>query len=110
MAQNLNNKLVVIDGVEYRLVAVEDKRDKVIVSMITPFGAIQSVHPRYDEDGDAFPLAEGKYEQDGHVFVVEYVAADEVSEHVGKPMEEMTPDDALLMAISLAMSETEDEE
>jgi hypothetical protein len=44
------------------------------------------------------------------VFVVEYVAADEVSEHVGKPMEEMTPEDALLMAISLAMSETEDEE
>ena len=36
----LNGKTIVIDGVEYRLVAVESKdtRTKAIISMETPFG------------------------------------------------------------------------
>ena len=44
----LNGKVIVIDGVEYRLVSVEkkDNRTKAIISMKTPFGYVQHVIDR----------------------------------------------------------------
>lgn len=109
MAQNLNNKLVVIDGIEYRLVMVEDTRNKVIVSMETPFGAIQSVHDRFIGD-EVFPLREGDYEFEGEKFNVKYVSEDEVAENVGKPLSELTEEDEFQMLLAVLAKELDTEE
>ena len=43
---NLNGKTIVIDGVEYRLTAVVDKRTMAVVSKRTPVGTFKFVVPR----------------------------------------------------------------
>ena len=59
----LNGKVIVIDGVEYRLVSVEkkDNRTKAIISLKTPFGYVQHVIDRENlRDG----IEEGEIEID----------------------------------------------
>lgn len=105
----LNGKTIVIDGVEYRLVAVEneDTRTKAILSMETPFGYVQQVVDREDlREG----VEEGDIEIDGKHFVVEFCTEDEVEGKVGKPVSELNPIDMLLMGLAEAMSEAEKEE
>ena len=109
----LNGKTIVIDGVEYRLVAVEneveneDTRTKAILSMETPFGYVQQVVDREDlREG----VEEGDIEIDGKHFVVEFCTEDEVEGKVGKPVSELNPIDMLLMRLAEAMSEAEKEE
>ena len=104
----LNGKTIVIDGVEYRLVAVEneDTRTKAILSMETPFGYVQQVVDREDlREG----VEEGDIEIDGKHFVVKFCTEDEVKGKVGKPVSELTPIDMLLMDLA-AMAEAEKEE
>lgn len=108
---NLNGKTIVIDGVEYRLVAIhskgKDNRTKAILSMKTPFGYIQQVVDREDlREG----VEEGDIEIDGKHFVVEFCTEDEVEGKVGKPVSELNPIDMLLMRLAEAMSEAEKEE
>lgn len=43
---NLNGKTIVIDGVEYRLTALVDKRTMAVVSKRTPVGTFKFVVPR----------------------------------------------------------------
>ena len=105
----LNGKKIVIDGVEYRLVAVEneDTRTKAILSMETPFGYVQHVIDREElREG----IEEGDIEIDGKHFVVEFCTEDEVEGKVGKPVSEMNPIDMLLMSLAEAMAEAEKEE
>ena len=105
----LNGKVIVIDGVEYRLVAVEneDTRTKAIISMETPFGYIQKVVDREDLCEGA---EEGDIEIDGKHFVVEFCTEDEVEGKVGKPVSELNPIDRFLMNLAEAMAEAEKEE
>jgi len=105
----LNGKTIVIDGVEYRLVAVEneDNRTKVILSLKTPFGYIQKVIDREDLRDD---IEEGDIEIDGKHFIVEFCKEDEVRSKVGKPVGELNPVEALLMRFAEATIEDEDEE
>ena len=103
---DLTGKVITIDGVDYKLVAVEktdktDKRNKVIVGMETPIGIVQQVFNRYAKNGSPFPLEEGKYEEDGHTFHVEYVADDEVDNKVGTPIDEMTDAERALALLGL---------
>ena len=103
----LNGKTIVIDGVEYRLVAVEneDTRTKAILSIKTPFGYVQQVVDREDlREG----VEEGDIEIDGKHFVVEFCTEDEVEGKVGKPVSELNPIDMFLM--SLAEAEKKEEE
>lgn len=103
---NLNGKKIVIDGVEYRLVAVEndDTRTKAILSMETPFGCVQQVVDRDDlRDG----VEEGDIEIDGKHFVVEFCTEDEVEGKVGKPVSELNMIDILMMGLAEAMSEAD---
>jgi hypothetical protein len=110
MAKNdLTGKVITIDGVDYKLVAVEkaDKRNKVIVGMETLIGIVQQVFERYAKDGSPFPLKEGKYEEDGHTFHVEYATEDEVAEKVGKPINDLTDEERMLALLGM-MAELED--
>ena len=105
----LNGKTIVIDGVEYRLVAVEneDTRTKAIISMETPFGYVQQV---VDRDVLRDGVEEGNIEVDGKHFVIEFCTEDEVEGKVGKPVSELNPIDMLLMGLAEAMAEAEKEE
>ena len=95
----LNGKTIVIDGVEYRLVAVESKdtRTKAILSMETPFGYIQQV---LDRECLREGVKEGDIEIDGHNFSVEFCNEDEVKDKVGKPISELNPIDMLMMSLA----------
>ena len=103
MKANLNGKTIVIDGVEYRLVAVEneDTRNKVIISMETPFGYLQQV---VDRECLREGVEEGESEIDGIHFVVEFCNEDEVKGKVGKPLSELNPIDRLMMGFDYSMS------
>lgn len=95
----LNGKTIVIDGVEYRLVAVEseDNRTKAVLSMETPFGYFQRVVDREDlREG----VEEGDIEIDGKHFVVEFCKEDEVEGKLGKPLGELNPMEMLLMSLA----------
>ena len=102
----LNGKVIVIDGVEYRLVSVEkkDNRTKAIISLKTPFGYVQHVIDRENlRDG----VEEGEIEIDGKHFVVEFCNEDEVEGKVGKPLSELNPlnpIDRLMMGFDYSMS------
>ena len=105
----LNGKVIVIDGVEYRLVSVEkkDNRTKAIISLKTPFGYVQHVIDRENlRDG----VEEGEIEIDGKHFVVEFCNEDEVDKKVGKPISELNPIDMLKMAFADTMSEADKED
>ena len=105
----LNGKKIVIDGVEYRLVAVEgkDARTKAIISMETPFGYVQQVVDREDlRDG----VKEGDTNVNGKHFIVEFCTEDEVKGKVGKPVGELSSIDMLMMSLAAAMSEGDNEE
>lgn len=105
----LNGKLIVIDGVEYRLVSVEkkDNRTKAIISMKTPFGYVQHVIDRENlRDG----VEEGEIEIDGKHFVVEFCNEDEVEGKVGKPLSELDPIEMLMMRLADSMSKSDKEE
>lgn len=105
----LNGKTIVIDGVEYRLVAVEneDTRTKAILSMETPFGYVQQVVDREDlREG----VEEGNIEVDGKHFVIEFCTEDEVEGKVGKPISELNPIDMLMMSLAEIMSEADKKE
>ena len=105
----LNGKTIVIDGVEYRLVAVEseDNRTKAILSMETPFGYFQRVVDREDlREG----VEEGDIEIDGKHFVVEFCKEDEVDGKVGKRISELSPIDLMLMSLAEATSEADKED
>ena len=109
MKANLNGKTIVIDGVEYRLVAVEneDTRNKVIISMETPFGYLQQVVEREClREG----VEEGESEIEGKHFIVEFCNEDEVDKKVGKPISELNPIDMLMMSLSATMGEDDKEE
>ena len=105
----LNGKTIVIDGVEYRLVAVEneDTRTKAIISLKTPFGYVQHVIDRENlRDG----VEEGEIEIDGKHFVVEFCNEDEVKGKVGKSFSELNPIDRLMMLLADSMSKSDKEE
>lgn len=105
----LNGKVIVIDGVEYRLVSVEkkDNRTKAIISMKTPFGYVQHVIDRENlRDG----VEEGEIEIDGMHFVVEFCNEDEVDGKVGKPLSELDPIEMLMMRLADSMSKSDKEE
>ena len=104
----LNGKTIVIDGVEYRLVAVDSKdtRTKAIISMETPFGHIQHVTDReHLREG----VVEGDIEIGGTHFSVEFCNAYEVDKKVGKPISELNPIDMMKMAFADIMSEADKE-
>ena len=99
----LNGKTIVIDGVKYRLVAVEneDTRTKAMLSMETPFGYVQQVVDREDlREG----VEEGDIEIDGNHVVVEFCKEDEVEGKVGKPVSELNQVDMLLIAEAMSES------
>ena len=105
----LNGKVIVIDGVEYRLVSVEkkDNRTKAIISLKTPFGYVQHVIDRENlRDG----VEEGEIEIDGKHFVVEFCNEDEVKGKVGKSLSELNPIDRLMMLLADSMSKSDKEE
>lgn len=109
---DLTGNVITIDGVDYKLIAVEktdktDKRNKVIVGMETPICIVQQVFNRYAKDGSPFPLKEGKYEEDGHTFHVEYATEDEVAEKVGKPISDLNDEERMLALLGM-MAELED--
>ncbi len=105
----LNGKTIVIDGVEYRLVEVEneDTRTKAIISMETPFGYVQQV---VDRDVLRDGVEEGNIEVDGKHFVIEFCEEDEVEGKVGKPISELNPIDMLMMSLAEIMSEADKKE
>ena len=105
----LNGKVIVIDGVEYRLVAVEneDTRNKAIISMETPFGYLQQV---VDRECLREGVEEGESEIDGIHFVVEFCNEDEVKGKVGKSFSELNPIDRLMMLLADSMSKSDKEE
>ena len=105
----LNGKTIVIDGVEYRLVAVEneDTRTKAIISIKTPFGYVQQVMDREDLiDG----LEEGDIEINGKHFVVEFCTEDEVEGKVGKPISELNPIELMMMHLAEAMNDADNKD
>ena len=105
----LNGKTIVIDGVEYRLVAVEneDTRTKAILSMETPFGYIQKV---VDREWLREGIEEGDIEIDGNHFVVEFCTEDEVKNKVGKSVRELNPIEMFMMTMHLAEAMADNEE
>ena len=105
----LNGKVIVIDGVEYRLVSVEkkDNRTKAIISLKTPFGYVQHVIDRENlRDG----VEGGEIEIDGNHFVVEFCNEDEVKGKVGKSLSELDPIEMLMMRLADSMSNSDKEE
>ena len=105
----LNGKLIVIDGVEYRLVSAEkkDNRTKAIISLKTPFGYVQHVIDRENlRDG----VEEGEIEIDGKHFVVEFCKEDEVEGKVGKSLSELDPIEMLMMGLADSMGKSDKEE
>ena len=105
----LNGKTIVIDGVEYRLVAVknEDTRTKAILSMETPLGYIQQVVDREDlREG----VKEGDIEIDGKHFVVEFCTEDEVEGKVGKPISELNPIELMMMHLAEVMNDADNKD
>ena len=96
----LNGKLVTIEGITYRLEMVEDKRDKVIISMNTKMGTLQTVCDRYNGD-DEFSLNEGEYEVCGEKFNIEYVCSDDLKEKLGTPLSELDVEDMLGLIIGM---------
>ena len=109
MKANLNGKTIVIDGVEYRLVAVEneDTRNKVIISMETPFGYLQQV---VDRECLREGVEEGEIEIDGKHFIVEFCNEDEVDKKVGKPISELNSIDIMKIVFGDTMSEADKED
>ena len=105
----LNGKTIVIDGVEYRLVAVEneDTRTKAILSMETPFGYIQKV---VDRECLREGIEEGDIEIDGNHFVVEFCTEDEVKNKVGKSVSELNPIEMFMMTKHLAEAMADNKE
>ena len=105
----LNGKTIVIDGVEYRLVAVEneDTRNKAIISMKTPFGYLQQV---VDRECLREGVEEGESEIDGKHFIVEFCNEDEVDKKVGKPISELNPIDIMKIVFGDTMSEADKED
>ena len=105
----LNGKKIVIDGVEYRLVAVEneDTRTKAILSMETPFGYIQKV---VDRECLREGIEEGDIEIDGNHFVVEFCTEDEVKNKVGKSVSELNPIEMFMMTMHLAEAMADNKE
>ena len=105
----LNGKTIVIDGVEYRLVAVEneDTRTKAIISIKTPFGYVQQVMDREDLIDD---LEEGDIEVNGKHFVVEFCTEDEVEGKVGKPISELNPIELMMMHLAEAMNDADNKD
>ena len=109
MKANLNGKTIVIDGVEYRLAAVEneDTRNKVIISMETPFGYRQQVVGREClREG----VEEGEIEIDGKHFIVEFCNEDEVDKKVGKPISKLNSIDIMKIVFGDTMSEADKED
>ena len=105
----LNGKKIVIDGVEYRLVAVEneDTRTKAIISVETPFGYIQKVLDRADlRDG----VEEGEVDIDGDHFIIEFCNEDEVEGKLGKPLSELSPKDIVNMLFAETMGKADNKE
>jgi hypothetical protein len=96
----LNGHLVTIDGITYRMEMVEDKRDKVIISMNTKLGVLQTVCDRYKGD-DEFPLREGEYTTDGESFTVEYVCSDGLKGKLGTPLSELDLEDMLGLVLGM---------
>ena len=96
----LNGKLVTIDGITYRLEMVEDKRDKVIISMETKMGTLQTVCDRYKGD-DEFPLNEGEYDIEGDKFNIEYVCSADLKEKLGTPLSELDLEDMLGLMVCM---------
>lgn len=96
----LNGHLVTIDGITYRMEMVDDKRDKVIISMKTKLGVLQTVCDRYKGD-DEFPLQEGEYNSDGESFTVEYVCSDELKHKIGTPLSELDLEDMLGLVLGM---------
>jgi hypothetical protein len=96
----LNGHLVTIDGITYRMEMVDDKRDKVIISMNTKMGVLQTVCDRYKGD-DEFPLNEGEYDLGGDKFSVEYVCSDDLKGRLGTPLSELDLEDMISLAIGL---------
>ena len=96
----LNGHLVTIDGITYRMEMVEDKRDKVIISMNTKMGTLQTVCDRYKGD-DEFPLNEGEYNLDGDSFTIEYVCSDDLKHKLGTPLSELDLEDMLGLMLSM---------
>ena len=109
MKANLNGKTIVIDGVEYRLVAVEneDTRNKVIISMETPFGYLQQV---VDRECLREGVEEGEIEIDGKHFIVEFCNEDEVDKKVGKPISKLNSIDIMKIVFGDTMSEADKED
>ena len=109
MKANLNGKTIIIDGVEYRLVAVEneDTRNKVIISMETPFGYLQQV---VDRECLREGVEEGESEIDGKHFIVEFCNEDEVDKKVGKPISELNSIDIMKIVFGDTMSEADKED
>ena len=105
----LNGKTIVIDGVEYRLVAVknEDTRTKAILSMETPLGYIQQVVDREDLRED---IEEGDIEINGKHFVVEFCTEDEVEGKVGKPISELNPIELMMMHLAEVMNDADNKD
>lgn len=84
----LDGKTIVIDGVEYRLVAVsdelEDNRTKAIMSVHTDFGVIGRV---VDRDELKEGIGEGEHDIDGLSVNIEFCREDEVKEKLGDAKE-----------------------
>ena len=114
MKENLNGKTITIDGVQYRLVVINEKpeqkpseekvddRNKVIISMDTRIGRIQQVLDRADlREG----VTEGDIEHDGHTFHIEFCRESELGkklgENLGEVLKNLTPDELLNIALSM---------
>lgn len=84
----LDGKTIVIDGVEYRLVAVsdelQDNRTKAIMSVRTDFGVVSSVVDRDELKDD---VGEGEIDLNGLSVNIEFCREDEVKEKLGNAKE-----------------------
>lgn len=84
----LDGKTIVIDGVEYSLVAVsdelQDNRTKAIMSVRTDFGVVSRVVDR-DELKDG--VGEGEIDLNGLSVNIEFCREDEVKEKLGDAKE-----------------------
>lgn len=90
----LDGKTIVIDGVEYRLVAVsdelQDNRTKAIMSVRTDFGVVSSVVDRDELKDD---VGEGEIDLNGLSVNIEFCREDEVKEKLGNAKELSSLDD-----------------
>jgi hypothetical protein len=78
---NLNGKVIVIDGVEYRLTMVDDRK-KAIISMDSPLGRMGQVFDR-----DEVRVEEGEHTIHGLKFNVEFVTEKELEEKLKTAIE-----------------------